>query len=63
MLDYYRINVAKNGGYVFATEQGHLCREDEAKEVFKLLKEKFPEDEGYHVTVSHWVSTGHPLSW
>ena len=42
MVDYTRINVSKDGKYLFATEQGQLTYDWEAKLVYKLLKEKFP---------------------
>lgn len=43
MVDYTKITVSKNGKYLFATEQGHLTYPLEAKVIYKLLKEKFPE--------------------
>lgn len=42
MVDYTRINVSKDGKYLFATEQGQLTYDLEAKRVYKLLKEKIP---------------------
>lgn len=63
MQNYYRINVAKDGRYLFATEQGGLTYEAEAMKVFLLLKEKFPESEGYEVTVTHWKSYGIEQKW
>ena len=58
MENYYRINVSLNGKYLFATEQGGITGEAKAREVFKLLKEKFPEEEGYKVDVTSWESAG-----
>ena len=46
MVDYTRITVSKDGKYLCATEQGHLADPWEAKVIYKLLKEKFPESEG-----------------
>ena len=63
MQNYYRINVSKDGRYLFATEQGGLTYEAEAMKVFLLLKEKFPESEGYEVTVIHWKSYGMIKEW
>ncbi len=54
MVDYTRINVSKDDKYLFATEQGQLTYDWEAKLVYKLLKEKFPESEGYKVSVIEW---------
>ena len=52
MTDYYRINVAKNGKYLFATEQDGITFENEAKKIVELFKEKFPENEGYKISVT-----------
>ena len=58
MVSYYRINVSKDGYYLFATEQGHLTTLKEAKKVFDILKEKFPSFQGYSVTCTHWEGSG-----
>lgn len=58
MQSYYRINVAKNGKYLFATEQGRLTSKFEADEVIKLFKEKFTTEEGYSVTCTRWECRG-----
>ena len=58
MVSYYRINVSKDGIYLFATEQGQLTSRLRAREVFDILKEKFRESEGYRVTCTHWESSG-----
>ena len=63
MVDYTRINVSKDGKYLFATEQGKLSYEWDAKPVYKLLKEKFPESEGYKVTVTKWEGRGYTPDW
>lgn len=63
MIDYTRITVSQNGKYLFATEEGQLAREKDAKRVYQLLKEKFPESEGYHVRVIVWKSTGSTPEW
>lgn len=63
MIDYHRINVAKDGVYLFATEQGQLSYEWEAKKVYELLKEKFPESEGYEITVTKWEGRGYKPEW
>lgn len=58
MVNYYRINVSQNGEYLFATENGEngggIRWEEDARKVVKLFKEKFPESEGYNVSVSFW---------
>ena len=63
MHNYYRINVSKNGRYVFATEQDGITYEEDAMKVFELFKEKFPESEGYKVDVIKWECGGKHLEW
>lgn len=63
MVDYTRINVSKDGKYLFATEQGQLTYDWEAKRVYKLLKEKFPESEGYKVSAIEWRARGIEPDW
>ena len=58
MVSYYRINVSKDGVYLFATEQGQLTSRLQAREVFEILNEKFPECAGYKVTCTHWEGNG-----
>ena len=53
----------KDGKYLFATEQGQLAYEWDAKHVYELFKEKFPESEGYKVTVTKWEGRGHTPDW
>ena len=63
MVDYTKITVSKDGKYLFATEQGHLTYPGEAKRVYKLLKEKFPESEGYKLAVIEWRVRGIEPDW
>ena len=63
MQDYYRINVSRNGRYVFATEQGGITYEEDAIKVFELFKEKFPESEGYKIDVTKWEGRGKHMEW
>lgn len=62
MVNYYRINVSQNGRYLFATENGEnsggITREEDAKRVTELFKIKFPESEGFKVSVTHWQGRG-----
>ena len=63
MVSYHRINVAKDGVYLFATEQRQLSSRLRAQEVFDILKEKFPENEGYNVTCTYWEAYGKEISF
>lgn len=62
MQSYYEINISKNGQFVFATAERSATSESSAKKLFKLLKEKFPESEGYKVEVTYWECTGHAVA-
>lgn len=58
MVSYYRINVAKDGFYLFATEQGHITTKRELQEVLPVIYEKFPSSEGYNVSCVYWDAKG-----
>lgn len=49
---YYEINVALNGRHFFATDKRSLTNKDAMERVYKVLKEKFPPEEGYDILVS-----------
>ena len=55
---YYEINVAKDGKHFFATDKRSITNERALKEVYKVLKEKFPPEEGYDILVSYMQTTG-----
>ena len=63
MVDYYRINVTLNGKYLFATEQGGITYREDAEKVTALFKEKFPENEGYKISVTKWEGRGKPVEF
>ena len=54
----YRINIAHNGRHLFATEPESIWTKEEAKRIYTILKEKFPESEGYNISVTCWESIG-----
>lgn len=54
----YEINVALNGKHFFATHERSLQSIDKMKECLEIFIEKFPESEGYKITVSEWETTG-----
>lgn len=58
MQNYYEINVALNGFHFFATDPRSCQTEKQYKELLKIIKEKFPESEGYHVTATYWDCSG-----
>lgn len=51
---YYEINISWFGSHFFATSKHSLGTEAKAKEVYEVLREKFPENEGYDITVARW---------
>lgn len=55
---YYEINVSLNGKHFFATAERSISGEWKLKEVYKVLKEKFPEEEGYKIDVTYWSKVG-----
>lgn len=65
MVDYYRINVSKDGRYLFATENGEggggIQSVKHAQEILSLFKQKFPDSEGYRISCIHWEARGHIL--
>lgn len=61
MTNYYRINVSRNGMYLFATEQGGITSRGHADEVLGLFLEKFPKEQGYNVTMTYWKSKGETI--
>lgn len=58
MQSHYEINVAKDGYHLFATAERSLVTESKAKELVALMREKFPESEGYDVTCSYTAVVG-----
>lgn len=51
----YEINVALNGKHFFATHERSLTDQWKMLDCLKVFKEKFPESEGYSITVSEIV--------
>jgi hypothetical protein len=54
----YEINVSLNGAHFFATAERSITSEPRALEVFKTLREKFPEAHGWTVTASLMQHSG-----
>ena len=66
---WYEINVSQQvkrglisfGGHrqhMFATAERSITTLAQCAQVYGVLKEKFPESEGYQITVSEWRKTG-----
>ena len=64
---YYEINVAKldekTGKYehFFATDERSIRNMFKLEEVVNVFKEKFPEEEGYKLTCTHWETVGEEI--
>lgn len=55
---YYEINVSLNGKHLFATAERSITGEWKLREVYKILKEKFPVEEGYKIDITRWDKVG-----
>lgn len=55
---YYEINVSLNGKHFFATHERSIVNETKLKEVYPVIKKKFPPEEGYDILVSRTETTG-----
>lgn len=55
---YYEINVSLNGKHFFATHERSIRSEAELRRVLPAIVEKFPESEGYKVSVTKWETIG-----
>ena len=59
---YYEINVSKNGKHLFATAERSITFSWEAEKIYNLFKEKFPESEGYKISVTKWEKIGKEIN-
>lgn len=55
---YYEINISLNGRHFFATDKRSITTERALKEVYPIIKKKFPPEEGYDILVSCTKTTG-----
>ena len=55
---WYEINISKNGRHVFATHERSIVDHHKLKEVYNVIKEKFPQTEGYMVNVTRYETRG-----
>lgn len=64
---YYEINVAKlnekTGRYehFFATDERSITNMFKLEEVVNVFYKKFPEEEGYKLTCTHWEMRGEEI--
>lgn len=49
---YYEINVSLNGVHFFATHKRSLTDNRKMQEVLDVFKKKFPDSEGYRISVT-----------
>ena len=55
---YYEINIALNGQHFFATDKRSITNQRALEKVYKVLKEKFPVEEGFDILVTHYETVG-----
>lgn len=55
---HYEICVSQNGQHFFATHERSLTTAFEASKVYKVLKDKFPKEDGYEISVTRWEKRG-----
>lgn len=60
---HYDINVSREGQHFFATAERSCTSEQRAKEVWAVLKAKFPESEGWKVSVTLWRTSGQEIDF
>ena len=58
----YEINVSLNGKHFFATHERSITNIWKLQDVLPIFMEKFPEEEGYKITVTEWQKTGKHMS-
>ena len=65
MPSYFEYNVSLNGYHLFATapRSGETWLYDgKVEELGRILREKFPESEGYQITLTFWKCCGHRVN-
>lgn len=55
---YWEINVSLDGIHFFATAERSITSPKKLELVYKLIAEKFPEEEGYKISVTKWEKLG-----
>lgn len=60
MQSHFEIVVSHRGKHMFATAVRSLTSKEYAYSTWAELQIKFPEDQGYKVTMTYWEVVGHP---
>jgi len=55
---WYEINVSQWGKHLFATHKRSITTVQELEYIIKLFEDKFPEYDGYKITVSRFKTVG-----
>ena len=55
---YYEINVSLTGKHLFATAEHSVASIYGVKKLYRIFKEKFPEEEGYKISITEWNKVG-----
>lgn len=58
---YYEINVSLNGRHFFATAERSITNKRTLEDIYKILKDKFPTEEGYNISITKWEKVGRPV--
>lgn len=51
----YEINVSLDGRHLFATHERSITHWNSADKVYRIFKDKFPESEGYSISITEEV--------
>ena len=64
MESYFEFNVSYEGRHYFATAPRSFpaSQVSKAQRFYSDLRERFPESEGFNVTVTAWECTGSPMT-
>lgn len=55
---YYEINISLNGEHFFATAERSIDHQSKLENVLPVLRKKFPESQGYEISVTKWETRG-----
>lgn len=60
---YWEINVSRDGEHMFATADRSATYGEKAQQLYTEIRKRFPESEGFKVTVTKWEQLGSELDW